>query len=254
MPSKRCPRCGETKPLNMFGNNKTTRDGLMCYCKVCSYKMVRRWKVAHLHPRPSYVPVKHKVCHCCHVDKPLEGFYRRKDRPDGHDFRCKECDDEKSRAYRRSDPDKIKEKIHKYYLTYKEKDIDRYLARGRIWKHNNHDKVMALSRRYRENNREAYRFRESNQQHKRRAAGGNFTAVEWEQMQKDYNYFCAYCGQKKKLTMDHIVPISKGGRHIGDNIVPACLSCNSQKWNDSLLMFLYKRKKREEQEMEYVLS
>ena len=35
----------------------------------------------------------------------------------------------------------------------------------------------------------------------------------------------------KRLTMDHITPISKGGAHTASNIVPACQSCNSKKNN-----------------------
>jgi len=43
---------------------------------------------------------------------------------------------------------------------------------------------------------------------------------------------CSYCGQQvapKKLTMDHIVPISRGGRTTRSNVTPSCKSCNTQK-------------------------
>lgn len=32
---KACTKCGETKPLNEFGNHKKTRDGKNCWCKKC---------------------------------------------------------------------------------------------------------------------------------------------------------------------------------------------------------------------------
>lgn len=58
----------------------------------------------------------------------------------------------------------------------------------------------------------------------------DFTPVQWREMQAAYAYRCAYCGTKqKRLTMDHITPLSKGGTHTKHNIVPACKSCNSQK-------------------------
>lgn len=43
---------------------------------------------------------------------------------------------------------------------------------------------------------------------------------------------CYYCKNKfnsKELTMDHIVPIARGGRSVKNNIVPSCLKCNQNK-------------------------
>ena len=41
---------------------------------------------------------------------------------------------------------------------------------------------------------------------------------------------CAYCGtEKEKLTIDHIVPRSKGGETTFENCVAACRSCNNHK-------------------------
>jgi 5-methylcytosine-specific restriction endonuclease McrA len=40
---------------------------------------------------------------------------------------------------------------------------------------------------------------------------------------------CQYCGSTKKLTLDHVIPRSKGGKHSWDNVVIACEPCNSRK-------------------------
>lgn len=43
---------------------------------------------------------------------------------------------------------------------------------------------------------------------------------------------CHYCGKPEKpadLTMDHIVPISRGGKSTKGNVVPACKECNTKK-------------------------
>ena len=43
---------------------------------------------------------------------------------------------------------------------------------------------------------------------------------------------CLYCKKKfspKELTMDHIVPLSRGGKSIKGNVVPACKECNNDK-------------------------
>ncbi len=55
---------------------------------------------------------------------------------------------------------------------------------------------------------------------------------------------CYYCGVKVRpdeLTMDHIIPLSRGGRSEKINIVPACKECNNRKrfllpseWDDYL--------------------
>jgi 5-methylcytosine-specific restriction endonuclease McrA len=47
-------------------------------------------------------------------------------------------------------------------------------------------------------------------------------------------YKCQYCGQKyasDDLTLDHVIPRSRGGRSTWDNIVVACVSCNTRKAN-----------------------
>ena len=43
---------------------------------------------------------------------------------------------------------------------------------------------------------------------------------------------CYFCGKNvgpQELTMDHIVPVIRGGRSTKSNIVPACKDCNSKK-------------------------
>lgn len=43
---------------------------------------------------------------------------------------------------------------------------------------------------------------------------------------------CHYCGNRflpEELTMDHVVPVARGGKSIRGNLVPACKECNSRK-------------------------
>lgn len=43
---------------------------------------------------------------------------------------------------------------------------------------------------------------------------------------------CHYCGGKftpEELTMDHLVPIIRGGKSTRGNVVPACKECNNRK-------------------------
>lgn len=46
------------------------------------------------------------------------------------------------------------------------------------------------------------------------------------------NGLCHYCGRKfpvRELTMDHIVPLARGGRTVKSNVVPCCGECNANK-------------------------
>jgi 5-methylcytosine-specific restriction endonuclease McrA len=45
---------------------------------------------------------------------------------------------------------------------------------------------------------------------------------------------CQYCGSTKELTIDHIIPRSRGGQDTWENLVVACMPCNTRK-SDKLL-------------------
>ena len=45
------------------------------------------------------------------------------------------------------------------------------------------------------------------------------------------NHTCTYCGATDKLTVDHVIPASRGGKTSFENCVTACFSCNNKKNN-----------------------
>ncbi len=48
------------------------------------------------------------------------------------------------------------------------------------------------------------------------------------------NYTCQYCGvipPRQKLTLDHVMPRSRGGKRTWENVVAACQKCNGRKGN-----------------------
>ncbi len=48
------------------------------------------------------------------------------------------------------------------------------------------------------------------------------------------NYTCQYCSSTESLTIDHVIPKSKGGKSTWENLVTACMRCNNKKDNKSL--------------------
>ena len=48
------------------------------------------------------------------------------------------------------------------------------------------------------------------------------------------DWTCQYCGSRSNLTVDHVIPRSKGGSSSWDNIVASCAPCNRRKGNTLL--------------------
>lgn len=94
---------------------------------------------------------------------------------------------------------------------------------------------------WRLNNKAKYNHNQSVAHHRRKQKLLENTPVEltfnqWKEIKELYNYYCAYCLQPfKKLEMDHIIPVSRGGGTTMDNIVPTCRKCNSLKYTKSIL-------------------
>lgn len=40
---------------------------------------------------------------------------------------------------------------------------------------------------------------------------------------------CQYCGSTRQLTLDHVIPVSRGGTSTWDNVVTSCSTCNVKK-------------------------
>ena len=58
--------------------------------------------------------------------------------------------------------------------------------------------------------------------------------VNRQRILKRDNHSCVYCGSKRELTIDHLIPKSKGGKNTWDNLVTCCISCNSKKGDKML--------------------
>jgi 5-methylcytosine-specific restriction endonuclease McrA len=113
----------------------------------------------------------------------------------------------------------------KYYQENREKFKENY------W--DNREERLEHVKRYERENREKVRVNgERKRARKRNAPVNDFTSKQWKLLILFYESCCVYCGSRQtRITMDHIIPLSKGGSHTLSNILPCCLSCNSQKHN-----------------------
>lgn len=106
----------------------------------------------------------------------------------------------------------------------------RQLLTSRAWRRANPDKRYAQHV-----NRRGYKYKNP--------GFAQVTDWEWHRMVQRNDFRCTYCGKRpEKLVMDHIIPLSKGGRHAPGNVTPACAPCNSEK--AAMLLIEWKRQKK----------
>lgn len=73
-------------------------------------------------------------------------------------------------------------------------------------------------------------------------SSGEFTREEWLHLVESYSGRCAYCGAQEPMTVDHVIPLSKGGSNGIENILPACRPCNTSKGTKSVEEFIMGRR------------
>lgn len=141
---------------------------------------------------------------------------------------------EYSKAYREANGDRLRAADRARYAEDPQAAIDA----TRAWQIANPERTRAMFDAWCEANPERLKGIRRKAHHLRRArlAGSNspgVTPAEWTAIVDAYDGRCAYCPQPG-ATVDHVIPISRGGQDAPDNVVPACLSCNSSK-NDTPL-------------------
>lgn len=71
----------------------------------------------------------------------------------------------------------------------------------------------------------------------------DLSGEQWAALKQAWGDACAYCGRvDQPLQRDCVLAISRGGRYTLDNIVPACMSCNTSKCNEEVTAWLRRRR------------
>jgi len=183
--------------------------------------------------------IRYKKCSGCGIVKPFSDYHRQKPKsPSSNGIRpkCKECRKVDCATDYINRKDFIKEKQKIYRENLPPEKYDKMRVRIAEWEKANPEKVRASAKKYRQS---ASVSRYEDYQ-RRRALLANAPCdghtmkelhAHWLHHGFDPNT-CSYCDAPitaKTSIGDHVIPLSKGGDHMMDNLVPACLSCNSSK-------------------------
>jgi 5-methylcytosine-specific restriction endonuclease McrA len=141
--------------------------------------------------------------------------------PQGHPY-----DDENTYVYKGNRQCKTcrKQRVMESFERHKPKRV----GEQREYYQRNRQKLIAYSLQWAKDNPERAALTSRLKKQRRRAAGV-LTAAEWRQIQAKYGHRCLACGSDEPLTIDHVVPVSRGGANTAANVQPLCGPCNSSK-------------------------
>lgn len=176
-----------------------------------------------------------KMCNKCNIQKYKKDFYKNNAKKDGLQSHCKQCTKEIDKGRVLSGENKIrcKDKYDKYLGD--EKYQKKELQRKRKWLKENIELHREINRMDYQKNKTAYIVRNSKRRNKMNKLESEFTEQNWQECLKHFEYSCAYCDSKGKLTREHLVPVAKDGGFTKNNIIPACPFCNSSKRDTDFL-------------------
>jgi len=273
---KVCEACTSSLHLGMFYSHK--KGGYSNLCKPCTiadnrlrrqdpekHRAVQeeRQRTRQMAKTESMASVTSKPCSRCKSIKDLDAFRKHRGLY-GRSSWCLECEREAERAYQEGYRDRINSKKRdawaKNPLTQEQKA--EASSRSREWYAKNKERASSVRKEYYLTHKaeivanvsswikahpdqyKAYRkaWDVKSGSYRRRAMSpriSDFDVVQWAESVEYFNHCCAYClRQCSALTMDHMIPLVKGGDHTSTNIVPSCKSCNSKKHDHSIFTML----------------
>jgi HNH endonuclease len=219
---KRCGNCesdiSDRAPQARYCDEPTCRRERMLAHGRTSYNRhradIRERQNAVHRARVAAKPPKVRLCRHCGKD-----ISHRGGRAQWCDMSCRE------KARHAANPDRSRDKA----AAWRAVNPERYRENLNRWRKANPERYHEQIRRA-QNNRRAWKLE---------APGEGISGRSWHRLLIRHDGRCAYCKQPppdgERLTMEHVVPLSRGGSHSEGNILPACGTCNTTK-NDKLLI------------------
>lgn len=270
---KQCKQCGEIKPIDEYYKKGTS---LQAYCKPCSRSRMREYYRTNPDKFKTYKQKYHEAdpqkrkemqrryyeSHAADLkNKTLEYQKANPEKVNAKNRQWREShkeslnqkqrekraanrdvENERARLRRESNPEKRKETQRRYYARHRERILEKTRELKRQSRLADPEKRREQDRQYYAANREKCIASARKKDARRRSAlekvRCDFTAEQWKEKKRRYSNRCYYCGEKKPLTQDHVIPLSKGGEHTWGNILPACRNCNSSKSSRTVEEFL----------------
>lgn len=237
---KCCRSCERTKPLADFAIKHTARDGRDTRCKVCINAIATERREAERKARPPKpVPPWHTCprgtawCRRCSTYKPTSEFYRCRANDSGLQVYCKPCALETGRQWVRSLDPSVRADRLAAIVAWRMADRDRYVASMRQSRERRRDQRDAVTKLWRKRNpakvRDMFRRKSLKRRAAKRAFAHHVTAKALADRARVFGNACAYCGGPHEH-WDHVIPLSRGGRHCLANLRPSCKACNLRKY------------------------
>lgn len=254
---KRCAKCQIVKPVSEFGKDKLRLDGLFPYCKRCRLTNPERhdeWKEntakglhhcgrckewlnpSEFYPNPSKKTGIHHYCKRCTIEQAKEYYHADKNRAYQKNrnryWNNKEKEQAEYKAWYTANAERVKEKTRNWHKNNYHKVRSQRLANAKIWRKTNGKKWYEYYKNT-PNGRFSIQKGLQNRRARIKSTKNTLTKEEWFEILESQDYTCLRCHRKfsddLKPTMDHIVPVSKGGGLTKENTQALCRFCNSSK-------------------------
>jgi hypothetical protein len=144
---------------------------------------------------------------------------------------------EYDRRWRDANREWVRERNRKNNKRWRQANIDKAREnarqRGRRWYYADPTRSHLKCYRWREAHPDAWREIARRRYAAKKSA--RLQALVWADLAQVrrrvdlFNGQCAYCGSAERITIDHVLALSRGGLDESSNLVPACRSCNSSK-------------------------